>query len=257
MKKSDQWDQSLETGIGTIDTQHKIVFDLIGDLRKATAANADRRVIETLLDVVENYVYRHFEAEEEMIAGKEGGQAHCLEHYGLIKEFRKYRLNFRNRGNVDNTGPDFLDQWFAQHIKEQDVPLFAGTAEKASLDPDIKVDEYPFSGKERRKYKRIQQKTITDLEIIASCYNTTSLVNTEATVLNVSLGGIRLRSSVPFALDDLLVISCHIGKSFQLKEKVRVVNTEGEQYGTEFVGLSPETERFLVELYGSVLIRNY
>lgn len=257
MKKSDQWDQALETGIGVIDTQHKIVFDLIGDLRKATMANADRRVVETLLDVVENYVYRHFEAEEEMIAGKEGGLAHCLEHYGLIKEFRKYRLNFRNRGNVDNTGPDFLEKWFAKHIKEQDVPMFTSSAEDAIPAQDIKVDEYPYSGQERRKYKRIHQKTITDLEIVASCYNTTSLANTQATVLNVSLGGIRLTSTVPFALDDLLVISCLIGKTFQLKEKARVVNIDGEQYGTEFVGLSPETERFLVELYGSVLIRDH
>ena len=79
--------------------QHKIIFDLISDLRTATEAMADRKVLDTLFDVIENYVFRHFEAEEELIRKHKNSMSHCLEHYGMIKEFRKFRLSFRNRNN--------------------------------------------------------------------------------------------------------------------------------------------------------------
>jgi hemerythrin-like metal-binding protein len=258
MRKVKKWDQGLNVGIGILDNQHKIIFDLINDLGAATEAMADRRVIDTLLDVIENYVFRHFEAEEELFGKHKSAQDHSLKHYELIKEFRKVRLSFRNRKNSENNTSIFLEQWFLAHIKDQDLPLFTSIANGSEGKIGEKIiDEYPFEKKERRRHKRIKQKIITDNDIAAYCYNTSSLKNNNAIIVDISLGGLRIRSTEPYKSGDLLVISCKIGKSFMLKEKARIVNAADNFYGAEFINLSPATEKFLVELYGAVNIRNF
>lgn len=258
MRTEKKWDDSFNIGIGLVDNQHKIIFDLINDLANAFEVMADKRIIDTLFDVIENYVFRHFEAEEELIAPHQGAMEHTLEHYGLIKEFRKFRLSFRNSSSANSSAHDFLVDWFARHIIEHDVPFFrqiAAGVESAPRQPGI--DSYPPDQKERRRHKRIPQKKITDHKIIAFCYNTSTLRNFQALVLDISLGGIRFESNETHQIGDLLIISCTIGKNFKMKEKARVVNSLEDSFGAEFIGLSPSTEKFLVELYGAVNIRNF
>ncbi len=256
MRKLDTWDSGLNVGVGLIDNQHKIILDLIKDLGGACEALADRRVIETLLDVLENYVFHHFEAEEKLVHNHATSQKHCLEHYGLIKDFRKMRLGFRNRNAAGKNAAVYLNQWFLTHITEHDIPLFSSIANGGGgQSEDRIIDEYPFEITERRRHKRIINHKITDDEIVAECYNTASLKETLATVLDISLGGLRLRPSEPYAIGDLLVVSCHIGTNFNLREKVRIVNVVDEFHGAEFINLSPAAEKFLIELYGAVNIR--
>jgi len=258
MRKMKKWDAELNVGIGLIDNQHKIIFDLVNDLGRASEAMADKKVIDTLFDVIENYVFRHFEAEEELFRQHKEALEHSLEHYALIKEFRKFRLSFRNKNNVENTTGEFLDAWFVEHIKQRDIPLFLSIAGGgAASDGHVVIDEYPFEQKERRRHKRIAHRKITDTDIVASCYNTSSLRNSNATILDVSLGGVRIESAETHNVGDLLIVSCTIGRNFKMKEKARVVNVSEQLYGAEFIGLSPATEKFLVELYGAVNIRNF
>jgi hemerythrin len=258
MKKNTKWDQELNVGVGLIDNQHKIIIDLINDLGAASAVMADRRVIDTLLDVIENYVFRHFEAEEELFVNHNGSLEHSLEHYELIKEFRKFRLSFRNRSSSGKSTSIFLEQWFISHIKEQDIPFFIGIIKrKEEKTEKFLIDEYPFEIKERRRHKRIKSKKITDNNIVALCYNTSNLKKTNTTIIDISLSGMQISSSEPHAVNDLLVVSCSIGKNFKMKEKMKVVTATDTFYGAEFINLSPASEKFLIELYGSVNIRNF
>ncbi|ADW17691.1 hemerythrin-like metal-binding protein [Desulfobulbus propionicus DSM 2032] len=258
MKHKKEWDDTLNVGIGLIDNQHKIIFDLINDLGNASASHADKKVIDTLFDVIENYIFRHFEAEEKLIEHHELAAQHTLDHYALIKEFHKFRLSFRNRNNGGNAIHDVLDAWFIDHISRADIPLFASIAKGGSEQQQkIAIDEYPFEQKDRRRHKRIHQRKITDHAILATCYNTTTLKNKSATIVDISLGGLRLESSELYSIDDLLIVTCTIGRNFKMKEKVRVVNGQDNLYGAEFINLSPATEQFLIELYGSVHIRNF
>lgn len=258
MRNAKQWDPELNVGIGLVDNQHRIIFDLIADLATASTAMADRKVIDTLLDVIENYVFRHFEAEEDLFKGHQHLSRHCLEHYGMIKEFRKFRLGFRNRSSSEDNTSVFLEQWFLAHIKEHDIPLFISIANGGDSQPeDLTIDEYPFEVKDRRRHKRILRKKITDNAITMHCYNTSSLKNSNAAIVDISLGGIRIDSPEPHAIGDLVVVSGTIGRHFKMQEKVRIVNTLENVYGAEFINLSPATEKFLIELYGSVNIRNY
>ena len=163
MRTVKKWDDDLNVGIGLIDNQHKIIFDLINDLANATGAKADKKVIDTLVDVIENYIYRHFEAEEKLIAPHQGAKEHCLEHYNLVKEFHKFRVSFRNRTNGVNSVHDFLAPWFVDHISKRDVPLFRQIASgNAHAQSETSVDAYPGHQEERRRHKRIHQKKITD-----------------------------------------------------------------------------------------------
>lgn len=259
MKTRKTWDPGLDVGVGLIDNQHKIIFDLINDLDNVVRTSTDRRVVDTLLDVIENYVYRHFEAEEELFVRHEQSIAHRLEHYDLVKEFRTFKLSFRNKKDPGADITTFLDTWFVSHIKSSDIPLFRQMAgggielEKSGG----KVDAYPYEPKERRRSKRIVQSSITDTEIVAACYNTSTLRNSTATVVDISLGGVRLNAPVQHSVGDLLIVNCTIGKNFHMKEKVRIKNVLDSFYGTEFISLSPATEKFLIELYGAVHARNF
>lgn len=258
MHSARKWRDDLNTGIGLIDNQHKIIFDLINDLGNASDAMADKKVIDTLFDVIENYVFRHFEAEEELIAPHTGAQEHALEHYALVKQFKKLRLSFRNRLSADNSVHVFLEEWFVRHISDSDLPMFARIAMGSDMPATRNdVDAHPQSQQERRRHKRIHQKKITDNSIQASCYNASTFHNSQATVVDISLGGIRFETEEPHQLADLLILQCSIGRNFKMKEKVRIVNAIDGVYGAEFIGLSPATEKFLVELYGAVNIRNF
>lgn len=258
MQQVAKWDPELNVGIGLIDTQHKIIFDLIKDLGKASEARADRKVIDTLLDVIENYVFRHFEAEEELFVHHKHLPKHCLEHYAMIKEFRKLRLGFRNRSSPENKAATFLEQWFLAHIKTHDIPLFASIANGGDVQTKNRpIDSYPVVTTERRRHKRIQRKKITDNEIVAECYSTSTLRYSKVVLIDISLGGMRINGPEPFTIGDLLLINCKIGRNFKLTEKVRIVNLADQCYGAEFINLSPVAEKFLIELYGAVSIKNF
>ena len=256
MKK--KWDPAYLIGIDTLDNQHKIIFDLINDLGNAIDASADARIITTLLDVIETYVFRHFQTEEELFQNRKDKTAHILSHYTLIKDFHTFRLSFRNRNISREIVSVLLDTWLLDHITKTDLPFFKQAITKEEQ-PQItgKVDEYPLEPKEKRRHKRIPHKKITDSEIVVECYNTSVLKSSQAVIVDISMGGMRLSSSEQHKIGDLVLVSCHIGKSFKMKEKVRIRHVAGTLYGTEFISLSPGSETFLAELYGAVSQRNF
>ncbi len=257
MRKIRKWNTDLNVGIAIIDNQHKIIFDLINDLCNAIESLADKKIIDTLFDVTENYVFRHFESEEEIFKNHKGSIEHSADHYLLIKEFHKLKLIFRNINNKNTDYSIFLENWFIEHITQKDVPFFAKISMYDNIVKIVKTDEYIFESKQRRRHKRIVSNKITDNKIIAICYNTTNLKSSNATIVDISLGGMRIIPSDHYKIGDILIVSCTIGKSFKMKEKIRINNIIDTYCGAEFIGLSPATEKFLVELYGAVSLRNF
>lgn len=257
MKKMKIWDSDLNVGIGIIDNQHKIIFDLINDLYKAIDAKADKKVIDTLFDVVENYVFRHFEAEEELFQNQKGNIEHSLDHYTLVKEFRKIKLSFRNRNNPENATSNFLGKWFYEHIKREDIPLFTRITMGGKEQTKTEVDAYRFEEKERRRHKHIPFIKNADNDLVAYCYNATTLKENIVTIVDISLGGMRIVSSNDYAVGDLLIINCTIENKFNMNEKIMVKNVADNSYGVEFINLSPATEKFLIELYRAVNTENF
>lgn len=255
MRNTKNWDSTLNVGISLIDNQHKIILDLIGDLGKAAAAKADRKVIDTLIEVIEIYIFRHFDSEEDLLRGQQGADHHFLDHYKFVKELKKYRLIYRNNIDEYKNFAEFLDNMFVDHIKKNDIPMFIVLAnEGKEKDTEVQIDDYPFSTEEKRRHKRILRKKITDSDIVVSCYNTSTLKYSRASLIDISLGGVRIQTNERYSPDDLLVLNCVLGRSFKLEAKIRILTAQNGAYGAEFIDLAPKNEKFLMELYGSIAL---
>jgi hemerythrin len=63
MNSKTLWDPKMKVGSDIIDNQHKVLFDLIKDLNNAIRAGANMRILDTLLGVLHNYAFQHFEIE--------------------------------------------------------------------------------------------------------------------------------------------------------------------------------------------------
>jgi hemerythrin len=255
MDTDTKWKPDLKVGSNIIDNQHKVMFDLVKDLNRSIRAGANKQVLDTLLDVVRNYAFKHFELEELYFKDHPDATRHCLEHYRLIKELNMFIVGFKNsRGELGKDPSVFLENWMEKHIEDYDKPFLAHETAKLSLQMEKtgQVDEYDHKGKERRRYRRIRYKDVVDGEIRVLCYNATRLKNGAAAVLDMGTGGLLLHSNDVFDIDDLLVISCSIGRTFKMKEKVRVKWADKSACGVEFVAPSRETIEFFTKLYGAV-----
>lgn len=242
------WNPELNVGVASIDKQHKIIFDLINDLGKAIEDGSDKKRVEKLLDVVENYVYRHFYAEEVLLKHHTDRISHTLEHYNLMREFNIFRFNLRYKKQEKVPLHTFVHDWFVNHIKTQDIPTFQDSTVQQSPLASSPPEEKP----DRRRNKRIPQGKITDGSIRAQCHNLFSLKKSSATVVDIASSGLRISSNARHNLGDLVNIKCRIGTSFKLNEKLRIVDVSGTEYGLEFIDISGEAKSFLTNLYGAI-----
>jgi len=252
MKKTISWNPDLKVGVEIIDTQHKILFDLVNDLNNAVNNNAGLQVIDTMFAVITNYAFQHFAMEESYLADKSDFKDHCYKHYQLLKELNDYSIEYRNRRKVEKDPSDFLEDWLMTHIKECDIPSLA--SQKSSIDFDSIIDDldsFETVELDKRQHKRIRYESVVDKKITGHCYNTTTLKNTTVTVVDLAVGGLKIYSDRKINIDDLLIISCNIGRTFKMREKVRVRNMHDNFYGVEFIAPKEETLKFLTQLYGA------
>ena len=122
---------------------------------------------------------------------------------------------------------------------------------KTGLAPDT-IETKRNASKERRKYQRIGHKQIMTDDFIIYCRNTTTGKLHPAVVLNISPGGLLLTSRARLTIGDELLLEGRIGKNFKFSERAISLNCQDQQYGLEFIDLSPETRYFLNRLTGSV-----
>ena len=132
------WDARLETGVATIDLQHRVLFDLL--LRTREACDRGQPVdLNALLQQLRAYADYHFRHEEEWLRShapsESTGAAHRRHHVGFLR--RLDELDTRFRADALDVQPllGFLSDWLMDHIARQDVPLIRplaqGLAEKA------------------------------------------------------------------------------------------------------------------------------
>lgn len=254
MNAKTQWDPKLKVGSDVIDNQHKVLFDLIKDLNNAVRVGASVRILDTLLGVLLNYAFQHFETEEEFFQSHRDYTRHCLEHYTLIKQLNAFIVDFRNnRRDGDRTPSEFLEGWLHTHIEQFDKPFLAhDTVDLGLMKESDQIDEFEPDSKDRRHHKRIHHDAVIDGEIGVHCYNATQLRGGMATIVDMSLGGLMLNSEGHHQVKDLLILNCSIGSNFKMKEKVEVKTANDKKYGVEFISPAPETLDFFTKLYGSV-----
>ena len=65
MNTNMHWNSKLKVGSDIIDNQHKVLFDLIKDLNNAIKTGVSIRILDSLLGVLQDYAFQHFQTEEE------------------------------------------------------------------------------------------------------------------------------------------------------------------------------------------------
>ena len=121
-----QWDSSLECGVELIDTEHKELVRLVGDLIEA---GKNRRSIEAstgALDFLGKYVTTHFQHEESYML--KCSYPETAQHKKLHADFVKTFLDLKKRHD-ENGGNlaialeinSVASSWLINHIKMEDL----------------------------------------------------------------------------------------------------------------------------------------
>lgn len=256
MQKNIRWHESLTVGNELIDTQHKIMFDLANDLNNAVYTGSTKRVVDTLFSVIMDYAFKHFADEERVLQNNADLQSHCYEHYQLLRKLHEYSVKYRNGRSVVQEPAEFLEKWLTSHIRSYDMTSLA-TIDKDELvvEEVDNIDDFDHQDIERRRHKRVRYEDLVDEAVVGHCYNTSTMKSGKVTVLDFSGGGLRIAAQQKIDIGDLLIISCRVGKTFKMKEKVQVKSCREKKYGVEFVAPDAETVRFLTQICGAVRLK--
>ncbi|MFH0784082.1 MAG: bacteriohemerythrin [Pseudomonadota bacterium] len=264
MENNSRWHSQLKVGSDVIDNQHKVLFDLIKDLSNSIRVGASIRGLDVLLGVLRDYAFKHFQTEEDYFENHSGYTKHCLEHYTLLKRLNDFIIDFRNNRVSGNKTPSaFLEDWLLEHIENYDKPYFS--QEKANgwiIDEPLEIDDFEPGEigelqqdvESRRRYKRLSPDQVVDGDLHINFYNASQLISGKAKIVDMSPGGLKLSSTKGHEIDDLLIISCSIGRTFKMQEKAVVKSVNNKMISVKFLVPSEETTDFFTKLYGSVYL---
>jgi len=123
------WNEVYNTGIVTIDTQHKVILKILNELYDVVFINKKDDKLAGILHELVQYTIYHFEEEEKLfekyhfIAEKEHKKEHAL-FVEQISAF-KQKLNTNDR-LITLELIDFLKNWLIDHIlvKDQEYVKF-------------------------------------------------------------------------------------------------------------------------------------
>ncbi len=120
------WGPNFETGIESVDAQHRRLVELINSFGARLAQNdvADQHM-EDLLQSLVDYARFHFEDEEELMARFRLDQRHCAAHIAEHKAFIvdvAFMSQCRRKDDIDEARAllDFIIHWLAYHILGSD-----------------------------------------------------------------------------------------------------------------------------------------
>ena len=116
-----EWNDSLNTGITTIDEQHRGILDFINKLHVA-AIKADRDIVEDVLTGLINYTVSHFAFEEQLQQqhGYPLAVPHKKVHNNFIARISEYKKRHNNGEDIAHSLSADLVIWLTNHIKNED-----------------------------------------------------------------------------------------------------------------------------------------
>ncbi len=124
-----QWDESLSTGVGEIDSQHREFISALNRLMDAMSAGRGRDEVMPIISFIGEYTEKHFSTEEEYMRRYmyPGYEEHRLMHEGFRREFSGLRSEADG-----NTGIKLVLRveknmlaWLINHIRDTDKKLGA------------------------------------------------------------------------------------------------------------------------------------
>ncbi|MGE5475803.1 MAG: bacteriohemerythrin [Bacteroidales bacterium] len=114
------WSEAYAVGSAMLDSDHRILFNLLNQLQDATETGQSRSVVGTVVGVLVEYTEHHFRREEAAMAaaGYPNLEAHRAIHRDLEAQVRRIRdrWNAGERSVLDDEVLAFLKKWLTEHI---------------------------------------------------------------------------------------------------------------------------------------------
>jgi hemerythrin len=118
-----EWKDTYAVHIDVIDSQHRRLFQLAGELHTAIAAGEGRLALDGILDNLVEYTAVHFAHEEYLMSLCQYPNlaAHKAEHDALTRQVLEFRDSFRQgRTTILFQLLVFLRNWLERHILQSD-----------------------------------------------------------------------------------------------------------------------------------------
>lgn len=119
------WQERYAMGIPTVDREHKILFDLIGQLHDGYAARRTTPDLQRVFDVLMEYIGEHFAHEAKVFEeyGYPGAAAHVKSHEKFRAEvetlFKRYLAGEGEMVCIELIA--LLNNWWHFHVLEDDA----------------------------------------------------------------------------------------------------------------------------------------
>lgn len=120
------WDDNFNTGLPTIDEQHRNLVRLLNLLASHVAFRSDELLLDRLFDALSDYTVYHFTSEEaiwrEFLPDDQHEIEHRKTHAFFVQEVTRMRSELASRPLIEVAEEvlGFLARWLASHILESD-----------------------------------------------------------------------------------------------------------------------------------------
>ncbi len=146
------WQDSLNTGIDIIDSQHQRIVEMINNLQVAQGSGS-RSATAEVIDEMVDYTLSHFAFEEELM--EEAGYPFCAAHKRVHEVFARrvseLRMRFQAGEDVVDEMRNMLSRWLFNHIRADDKAY----AEQVKQHLNLFVREHQHGGWLRRTVQRL------------------------------------------------------------------------------------------------------
>jgi len=143
-----EWKDEYSVNVVSIDAQHRVLFQIAGELHAAMTAGQGKAGCSKVLNRLVQYTATHFSHEERLMRERRypDFDKHKALHDALTKQVLKFEADF-NSGQVMLTVQllQFLQGWLTNHIRNTDtkyVPYLSGKiaapAEAPKFEPSMR-----------------------------------------------------------------------------------------------------------------------
>ncbi len=131
-----EWDDSLMTGVESVDAQHKELIERAARLETALINN-DNQEVSSMISFLEYYIIKHF-SDEEILMKKYNYPDYNLQkkaHELFVESFSKIKKEFETTGITTSLSLSLkanINDWLIRHINTMDKKLGEYMQEKES-----------------------------------------------------------------------------------------------------------------------------
>lgn len=120
-----RWRRPLETGLGSIDQQHRELFEALSGLAGAIEAGRSGMLLDEALAALARHLIKHCQTEETLMkeAGFPGRIAHAAQHQEVVLQVRDLQYRQMKGQSLGLEAVASLGAWLDRHISEADQAM--------------------------------------------------------------------------------------------------------------------------------------